>query len=174
MDKQPNSSRQSGMALVVSLIFLVLLTLIAVTAMRSTIQEEHMAGNARDHMLAFQAAEAALKAAEATLGAGTLPSGTGIYMVPNSSPAAAYTSTQDWANYNWGASAATLQTALSGIAQQPQYVIERLTTTSPGAGNQVGNAAFGPASGSGYFRITVRGTGGSANAVVMLQEIYVR
>ncbi len=173
MDKQPNFSRQTGVALIVSLIFLVMLTLIAVTAMRSTSLQERMAGNTRDHMLAFQAAEAALQAAEITLGACTPPSGTGIYLVPNTSPAAAYTSTQDWDNYPWGTSAVNLAGALYGVKQQPQYVIERLTTTAPGGGNQIVNIAFGPHTGSGYYRITSRGTGGTANAAVVLQEIFV-
>ena len=172
--KRP-TSKQSGAALIVSLIFLVLLTLIAVTAMQSTILQEHMAGNTRDHMIAFQSAEAATQAAETSLGAGTLPSGTGVYLVPNTSPAAAYTSTHDWDNYNWAGSAATLTgVALSSAASPPQYVIERLTSLPCSAGNQVANAAFGAGTGNGYFRITARGTGGSANAVVILQETYCR
>ncbi|WP_394752197.1 PilX N-terminal domain-containing pilus assembly protein [Crenothrix sp.] len=55
---------QSGVVLVVSLIILVLLTLLGLTGMQTTSLEEKMAGNMRDKNMAFQAAEAALKAGE--------------------------------------------------------------------------------------------------------------
>lgn len=55
---------QSGSVLIVSLIFLLVLTLIGVTAMQGTSLEEKMAGNERSGTLAFQAAEAALRDGE--------------------------------------------------------------------------------------------------------------
>ncbi len=55
---------QQGIALVVGLIFLLLMTLIGVTAIQTTSLDERMAGNVRDRNLAFQAAEAALRDAE--------------------------------------------------------------------------------------------------------------
>lgn len=55
---------QRGAALATSLILLLMLTLIGVTAMQSTTLEEKMAGNLRSEHLAFQAAEAALRAGE--------------------------------------------------------------------------------------------------------------
>ena len=60
-------TRQNGAALVTGLIFLVILTLLGVTAMQTSIMEERMAGNARDRNIAFQAAEAALRNAEADI-----------------------------------------------------------------------------------------------------------
>ena len=56
--------RQSGMVLVVSLIILVVVTLLAISALRVTTLEERMAGNTRDRQLAFQAAEYALREAQ--------------------------------------------------------------------------------------------------------------
>lgn len=160
-----------------SLIFLVLLTLLAVSAMHGTILQERMAGNTRDRMLAFQATEAALRSAETTLGNSGLPSGTGIYMVPGTSPAANYTSTQQWdTGYPWTTSAASMTSgSISGVALQPLYVIERLTTTVPAAcSGSGGSIQFPPPPGKGYFRITSRGVGATTNASVILQEIYVR
>jgi type IV pilus assembly protein PilX len=52
---------QSGAVLIVSLLFLVVLTMLGVTAMTSTTFEERMAGNARDAAVAHHAAEAALR-----------------------------------------------------------------------------------------------------------------
>ena len=57
-------ARQQGAALVVGLVLLVVITLVGVTAMRSTTLQEKMAGNLRDSNLSFQAAEAALRACE--------------------------------------------------------------------------------------------------------------
>ena len=54
---------QRGAVLIVSLMFLVILTMLGVTAMTSTTFEERMAGNARDAAIAHHAAEAALREA---------------------------------------------------------------------------------------------------------------
>jgi len=53
--------RQGGAILIVTLLFLVILTMLGVTAMTGTTMEERMAGNTRDAQLALQAAEAALR-----------------------------------------------------------------------------------------------------------------
>ena len=53
--------RQGGAILIVTLLFLVILTMLGVTAMTGTTMEERMAGNTRDSQLALQAAEAALR-----------------------------------------------------------------------------------------------------------------
>src|SRR5690554_6556033 len=77
--------RQSGTALIVALIFLLVMTLIGSTAMRSATLQERMAGNARDWNLAFQSAEAALREAEQfLLATPTLPEFTdqdGFYQI---------------------------------------------------------------------------------------------
>ncbi|MHB1677038.1 MAG: pilus assembly PilX family protein [Sulfuriferula sp.] len=178
MNKSTISFKQSGMVLMLSLIFLVLLTLLAVSGMQGTILQERMAGNARDHMLALEAAETALRTGANILGNPGLPSGTGIYMIPppnSTSPAAYFTSTQQWDTYPWATSAATLATgSVNGVAQQPQYVIERLSTTPPTNGTQVTAIGFAAGAGHGYFRITSRGVGATVNASVILQEYYVR
>ena len=56
--------RQAGIALVVALVFLLVLTILGVTAMQSATLQERMAGNVRDRNVGFQAAEAALRAGE--------------------------------------------------------------------------------------------------------------
>lgn len=60
-------ARQSGAALVVGLVLLVVITLVGVGAMQTTTLQEKMAGNLRDSNLAFQASEAALRDCEAVL-----------------------------------------------------------------------------------------------------------
>lgn len=58
---------QRGAVLVVALMFLVVLTLLALTSMSGTTLEERMAGQYRDLNFAFQAAEAGLRDAERDL-----------------------------------------------------------------------------------------------------------
>ena len=67
--------RESGSALVVSLILLVVLTMLGVQGMRTNVMQERMAGNMRERSLAFQAAEAALREGERLLSVGTLEAG---------------------------------------------------------------------------------------------------
>lgn len=57
-------ARQTGAVLIVSLLLLLVMTLIGVTAMRTTALEERMAGGMLDRTRAFQAAESASRAAE--------------------------------------------------------------------------------------------------------------
>jgi type IV pilus assembly protein PilX len=59
--------KQRGAVMAVSLLLLLVLTVLALTASQSTVLQERMAGNARDVDLAFQAAEAGLRDAEMTL-----------------------------------------------------------------------------------------------------------
>lgn len=60
----PRHSKQQGATLAIVLIFLVLVTLVGVTALTTTTLEERMAGNLKDQNLAFQAAESALRDAK--------------------------------------------------------------------------------------------------------------
>jgi Tfp pilus assembly protein PilX len=62
-----NRQQQSGVVLIVSLIMMLLLTIIGISGMSVTALEESMAANHRDRNIAFQAAEAALRAGEAKI-----------------------------------------------------------------------------------------------------------
>ncbi|WP_374604454.1 PilX N-terminal domain-containing pilus assembly protein [Arenimonas sp.] len=63
--KIPTTTRQQGMALVIVLLLLLVITLIGLAAMRGTVMQERMSGNATSRSIAFQAAEAVLREAEA-------------------------------------------------------------------------------------------------------------
>ena len=60
-------SGQRGAVLITSLILLLVMTLIGLSAMRSTTLEERMSGNARNSEIAFQASEAVLREGESWL-----------------------------------------------------------------------------------------------------------
>jgi Tfp pilus assembly protein PilV len=59
----PNRARQSGAVLIVSMIILVILTLLGVTAMNTTSLQERIASNTQEQVHAFQAAETGLNQA---------------------------------------------------------------------------------------------------------------
>lgn len=59
------SARQRGVALVVVLILLLIMTLLGLASLRGTLLEQRMSANLFDRSLAFQAAEAALREGEA-------------------------------------------------------------------------------------------------------------
>ena len=162
---------QSGAVLIISLIMLLLLTLIATTGMQTSSLEEKMAGNIRDKNLAFQAAESALKAAESSLS--TLPSfsaaGTnGFYLSTSTIPTATAVLADSFWTANPVATSAVTGTALGNSIVTPVYIIQDtdMVADCPGAGTGTW--------GCKYYRITVRATGGSTNAVVILQSIYLR
>lgn len=56
--------RQAGAALITSLVFLTILTILGMSSLGTALLESRMAGNARDRNLAFQAAETGLRDAE--------------------------------------------------------------------------------------------------------------
>lgn len=56
--------RQRGVALVVALVLLLIVTVLGLASMRSTALQERMSANMYDRSLAFQRSEAALRAAE--------------------------------------------------------------------------------------------------------------
>lgn len=61
LERRAGVHRQRGAVLIVALLFLVILTMLGVTAMSGTMMEERMSGNSRDINIALQAAEAALR-----------------------------------------------------------------------------------------------------------------
>lgn len=172
-------SDQKGTALVVSLLFLVILSLIAVSSISTATLEERMARNSRDQNIAFQAAEAALKDAEtdiagvattrvpvispgafAGIAAGDC-SATGLCTpaaagnnVWEGSPSRLEDTAKSIAYSNYTASQTLPITGNGAVSQQPRYVIEYL-------------GAVGIQS---LYRVTVVGYGGVATTKVILQS----
>lgn len=187
----PAVNCQRGTALVISLVFLLLLTLLAVTAVSTSTLEEKMAGNLKDKHLAFQAAEAALVDAELHIRNNT-PSGftaacTGGLCLPAPS-----SSTPQWDAVTWsssstntiayGAVTGASYAALGTFAQGPRYIIEDLpeppssTSGSAASGSLAWDASrrASVAIAGNYYRITARAVGGTPNSQVMVQSIYVK
>lgn len=118
---RPTRQRQHGATLVISLIFLVLLTLVGVTAMQSTILQERMAGNSRERNIAFQAGEIGLRDAEVFLVGKSVwdftSACTGGKCAQGSMPS--------WSTYAWDGSKDVLAgTTVPSVGGQPRYFAE--------------------------------------------------
>ena len=159
------AARQSGLALVFSLIFLLILTMIGISSMRGTTLEEKMAGNLRDRMIAFQSAESALRDGEnfvANIVSPSVFNGTnGLFGLADVEPD--YTQSATWTNNALSAAAGTVP----GTQTPPRYVIKRFGTISGGkSAKNIGNAYKSQVGSNdvAVFRITARGTGKMAGA----------
>ena len=162
--------RQTGVALITGLIFLVMLTLITLAAMQSTTLEERMAGNARSRDLAFQGAEAAVRAAEAVLSGASLPPFNGSkagYYPPMSNAASA----DFWKTYDWANKSVAYVGALTGV-KEARFVVEALPAAAASGGDD--SLVAKPLSGGEIFRITARGIGTDGTSIVMVQTTFRR
>jgi type IV pilus assembly protein PilX len=159
---------QQGSVLIVSLVILLVLTLLGINAMGTSSLEEKMAGNNRDHELAFQAAEAALTDAERYIGtlnttAGFTNAG-GLYAI-DANPDVNQASTWTAAN------SLAYPTTLPNIATQPRYIIQLQPEIGDDGVQILSNGAQEKLT---IFRITARATGGTDTAVVILQSYFGR
>jgi type IV pilus assembly protein PilX len=189
--------RQRGAVLVISLLFLVILTILGVTAMTTTTFEERMAGNTRDVGLAFQAAEAALRDARRDINGIVVPG----FAAPRNPPVSGKTGFGDGTDVDNGTCTAT------GLCRPTPYVA---TTGIPPATLSVNmqaapSVAYGAYTGApalagvsaqpryviealclprhddtlgathcNFYRITARGYGGNPNTQVTVQELFLK
>ncbi|HEV7614487.1 MAG TPA: PilX N-terminal domain-containing pilus assembly protein [Steroidobacteraceae bacterium] len=174
-----SASRQSGVVLFVALILLLILSMIGVTVARMQTVEERMARNETSRQLAEQAAEAALRNAEATL----LSVNTNLFAndsggfyyfnQSNNGTAVSQLPGLDWTNaanvlpYT-GPAMTNVPTTMT---YPPKIVIEELPTVSP-TGEALGGAGSDPAPPPNLFRVTVQGMNADGTPSVMLQTIY--
>jgi type IV pilus assembly protein PilX len=174
--------RQRGTALVMSLVFLVLLTIIGLTMISTVSLQEMMAGNMKDLNVAFQAAESALRDGEADVFANVSPASgfdascTNGYCQP-APPGTPYVwMTVDWSDGSTTSrqyGSATGAAPLSYVKSQPRYIIEELlASAAPSAGESLSEASTGKAPTGEYYRVTARGTGGRSDTQVLLQSTF--
>lgn len=168
-----NQNQQHGSALIVALVFLLAMTLIGVTAMRDTTQQESMAGNVRQRNLAFQAAEAGLRSAEQFLfsnrpAISIFTNTAGLYQLNNANrPVWVGTESNGQGPCpSSGGSCPGYTGTLINLSQSPQYFIESMPIRLPA---EAGTAVPEDLS---HFRVTSRGFGGTSDAIVVLRSIY--
>lgn len=167
------SHAQRGAVLVVSMLMLLVLTLVGITAMQLSTQQEKMSGNSRDMDIALQAAEAALRFGESRLAVVNLPdpaSLPGWYDYQQESlRAPPLRRPQDWGG------AVSIEYPINAdywdVAQSPRLTIEHVGPVPDPDGSLDGGAVFNEIK---AFRISARGTGGVASTSVVLQSTFQR
>ncbi|HET6553356.1 MAG TPA: PilX N-terminal domain-containing pilus assembly protein [Dyella sp.] len=170
------ASRQRGVVLVVALIFLLLLTILAISASGRSLLQERMVGGLRNAQLAEQAAESAVRGAEWTLWASTsntaaapLVCGTGVlagncYVYDPGNTAlygASGTVTKFRTSAAWTTTGAAVYKGPAGsvdftktgakLAQNPAYMIEDLgVELPPGVTGSLHESGATGSTGTGY------------------------
>ncbi len=175
---EQGQKKQRGVVLAISLIVLVLITVLAMSGMRSTIMEERMASNSRNSNLAFQRAETALRSAEAALdaAANAVPTAkseangqaNNIAGFAPGSCLVGLNSLDFHAAGTWGAlppavPAVPCTVGVPGLdASKHRYFIEYFYGIKPAA------SVIGPC----FYRVTARGYGDNQNSYATLQSTY--
>lgn len=159
--------RQRGVALVIALILLVVMTLLGLTAMRNVTLEEKMAGQTFDRSVSFQAAEAALREAEAWVESNkpTPASGSGCTAGVCGLPSAG--ALERWNDSSFAGWINATAVSSSSVTVTPQYFIEYLGNTFPCDPDDLTKTAD-----CKRYRVTARSNAGADRASVMLQSIY--
>lgn len=196
------AQNERGTVLVVALVFLMLLTLLSITAASHSLLQQRMAGGQRDAQQAEMGAEAALRGAEwrlwmASATSSALRCGSAVitdcYLNdPRSGPVEAvkvFRASEGWVSaygteYNAGNGGVDFtrppsEAGNAALARNPRYLIEDLgPELPPDTGVQHESGATG-AGGVGYtstsrhvYRITARSTGGSANTLRVLESTF--
>jgi type IV pilus assembly protein PilX len=178
---------QKGVALIMALIFLLLLTMLGMSALSTTSLEEKMAANTKERNTAFQAAESALMVAEAwviaQINKPIFPdTANGLYL-PNSCTANTAKSVWDCPDLNWSSTSdlvvypstptGIVSGGLTKVGTQPKYVIEDLGEMPETGGSVVVPTTY-KGKGNTVLRVTARGTGGADAAQAMVQSVYSR
>lgn len=165
-------SRQQGAVLVTSMLLLLVLTIIGVTAMQMSRMQERMAGNTRDVNLAFQASEAALRSGESyirQLNLEPIACSTSPCLVWQED--AVTTQVSELGETWWDTNGQTFgQAAMDSLAEPPTAVVEDLGFVRTDGGVNLSD----PPDGRNFYVVTGRSTGGSGQAEVVLQTTFTR
>src|SRR5574337_144277 len=161
-----NMNKERGVALFISLVLLLVLTIIGVSAVQTTSLEERMARNTHDSVLAFEAAEVALRSGETFLR--TSVNSTALFPVGGNNglwKGSDYGQAEHWEQANIWTGSNSVQLAansIAGVAEQPRYIIEWVAsvqrTDNPYMQGSSYSSLFDRIE---IFRVTARGVGGT-------------
>ena len=173
---------QNGAILFLAMIFLLILSLIGITAARLQVSQEAMARNDHNHQLAIQAAEAALRNAEASIWNGIYSTAdfatnsNGLYELATEVSVGAGTSYADTIDWNNPGTTSRPYTgpALSNVptpTSQSQIILENLPPVAR-AGEPLCTASYGASQACSVYLITAHAVGGDATSNATLQSIF--
>lgn len=184
-------TRERGAVLVLAMIFLLLLTIVAISTSGRSLLQERLAGAMRNAQQAEWSAENALRGVEWNIFNGT----TGVACYNSTNPSTisarvtAFRQSSIWltdgateykgsgvsVDYTAKSSDPALSTAV--MARNPWYIVELLgQDLAPGSGNSAATEAGASGSATARFylyRITARATGGSPNTIRVVESTFV-
>jgi type IV pilus assembly protein PilX len=174
------SSRQSGAALITSLLLLLVLTVLGLVMMQTSRMQERMAGNTRDQNLALQGAEAGLRYGEAVIAAAPVApfasAAPCLVCQQGALPIAMYDLSQfnwltDLSSQTYGHTVGAVQTDLTqangvGLKANPKYTVEYV--------NRVRDNLLPDSNAVNYYQVTSYSTGASGSANVVVQSTFGR
>lgn len=171
---------QRGTALIMALVFLVLLTILGLKAMDTTALEEKMTSNTKDKNVAFESAETALTFGENWLFSQInrpqpfTSNGPHLY-TPSTTDTQVWDQSGTWSSAVTypGTPYAAASGGLTGVAQQPEYIIEDMGTVTESGGTLVQSSDY-QSTGNSVFRITALGFGATGVATAELQSVYAK
>ncbi|WP_267873360.1 pilus assembly PilX family protein [Dyella amyloliquefaciens] len=180
--RRPNMVQQRGVALVVALILLVVVTLVGFAAVRGTLMQQKMSANLYDRQIAFQNAEAAMRVAQQRIGVETGDIARNCQAGGVVCPANPFTDTAAKIMPVSSGTGSGLYTVDGLATGQPEYIVENMGTwqdpDSSTGYNQSANAhnygAQGLSTTVNYYRVTARSgapTAAQGRAVVTLQAM---
>ncbi|OOG57265.1 hypothetical protein B0E48_07325 [Rhodanobacter sp. C03] len=180
--------------MVVALVFLLLLTMLAISATGNSLLQERMAGGLRNAQQAEMSAETALRGAEwklwssgsigVHLRCGTETSSACYTFDPDHpiSNVVKFRTQPDWFSagatvYRGDGNAVDYTTLVNGkLARNPLYVIEDLGVELPpgvsGSLRESGATGVDTSAAAHVYRITARGSGGNGNTVRVLESTF--
>lgn len=161
--------KQTGAVLVTGVIFLVVLTMLVLSIMRSATLEERMAANARNRQIALQAAEAVIRDAEENLlqelgAAAPIEPMNDKDFTDACTNGFCSTNVDRWESIDWDNAGITrtFKTpasgdpfSIAGVTSQPRYYVEQIGITKTKECPLIN------------YRITARGVGPDSSTVVL-------
>lgn len=156
---------ERGNILVVAVLMLLMMSILGLTGIKATRTESRLAGNTQERVVAFQAAEAALRQAETFLQQPSLPAfvGGGLYVAGAAPDPLTMNASNSFAYSN----------DLEGVFQPPRYYIERLSNSDESDSIVIGTD-YGGGAGRTLYRVTAIGYGRNELTRSVLQVTFWR
>ncbi len=173
-------SAQRGVVLIVGLVMVLLISIVGLSAVRSSGLQEAMAGNTRDRNLAFQAAESALTFGE------SLVAPTNKIPPPMNNSDGNFNKQVDtpsesvifYDEIKWDQKAKVTGLELIDVYEKPAYIIEQLQTNHGDdaalEGSAIDKVGLETSGNPIPYRISSKGAGGNEKTIVILQSTYKR
>ncbi len=170
--KYRNASDQAGMALIISLMILMVLTVLGLTAMQSSQTEMSMAGNQRELGITFNAAEAGLGSAQTYIENSISTTiynnpSQGLYGLPDVDP--------DYRDHATWDDSQTAAISLPHVVEQPKFIVKYLGDRSQNEAAKANIGGYGSAQPGitvSNFRVTARAVGQTGRATRQIQAYY--